>query len=375
MSSDDREPYGAETFAEGNWYHELLEDGLALSYRVRPNARERERRARGSSRTTRRGDARTMANAARRQGLTTRMTATQVEEVLYEGASKFQEVEVVRTVPFGSLLITDGLMQSSEADEYVYHESLVHPALAAHACPKRVFIGGGGEGATLREVLRHPCVEECVMVDIDGDVVNMCRQHTPFYSAGAYDDKRAKLVIGDAKAGLESEADESFDVIIMDLSDPLDGGPCYQLYTTEFYGMAKRKLAKGGILITQSGCASVRDAHHVFSPIHHTLKQVFPKVYGYTMCVPSFTSEWGFNLAVTDESTDLSGENADATLKERNLDMRFYDSISHTRMFALPKPLRTLIDAEKRVMNIENPLFMCSTETHAGIFEEGAGDA
>ena len=113
MSSSDREPYFDETFAEGNWYHELLEDGLALSYRVRPFVRARESCARGSSRTTRRGDARTMANAARRQGLTTRMTATQVEEVLYEGASKFQEVEVVRTVPFGSLLITDGLMQSS----------------------------------------------------------------------------------------------------------------------------------------------------------------------------------------------------------------------------------------------------------------------
>ena len=85
-------------------------------------------------------------------------TYAQVEEVLYQGASEFQEVEVVRTVPFGSLLITYGLMQSSEHDEYVYHESLVHPALAAHPNPKRVFIGGGGEGATLREVLRHPSV-------------------------------------------------------------------------------------------------------------------------------------------------------------------------------------------------------------------------
>lgn len=296
-----------------------------------------------------------------------------MEEVLYEGASKFQEVEVVRTVPFGSLLITDGLMQSSEHDEYVYHESLVHPALAAHANPRRVFIGGGGEGATLREVLRHPSVKECVMVDIDGDVVNMCRQHTPFYSAGAYEDERTKLIIGDAKEGLENEADGSFDVIIMDLSDPLDGGPCYQLYTTEFYATAKRKLAAGGVFVTQSGCASVRDAHHVFSPIHHTLTQVFPKVYGYTMCVPSFTSEWGFNLAVNDASTDMSGERADETLAARGLEMRFYDSISHRRMFALPKPLRTLIAEEKRVMTVENPLFMCDAETHTGIFEE-AGD-
>ena len=290
--------------------------------------------------------------------------------MLYQGASEFQEVEVVRTVPFGSLLITDGLMQSSEHDEYVYHESLVQPALAAHPNPKRVFIGGGGEGATLREVLRHPSVEECVMVDIDGDVVNMCREHTPFYSAGAYDDKRARLVIGDAKEGLMNEPDASFDVIIMDLSDPLDGGPCYQLYTTDFYRVLSEKLAPGGIFITQSGCASVRDAHHVFSPIHHTLRQVFPKVYGYTMCVPSFTSEWGFNLAVKDVEQDLSGEAVDETLKARGLDMRFYDAISHRRMFALPKPLRALIENETRVMTVDSPLFMCDTSTHQGIYED-----
>ena len=101
--------------------------------------------------------------------------------MLYQGTSAFQEVEVVRTVPFGSLLITDGLMQSANRGQYVYHRSLVHPALTAHGNPKRVFIGGGGEGATLREVLRHPSVEECVMVDIDGGVVNMCREHTPLY--------------------------------------------------------------------------------------------------------------------------------------------------------------------------------------------------
>jgi len=131
-----------------------------------------------------------------------------------------------------------------------------------------------------------------------------------------------------------------------------------------------KKLAPGGIFVTQSGCASVRDAHHVFSPIHHTLKQVFPKVYGYTMCVPSFTSEWGFNLAVNDVSIDLSGAGADETLAARGLEMKFYDAVSHTRMFALPKPLRTLIDNETRVMTVENPLFMCSQETHTGIFEE-----
>lgn len=300
-----------------------------------------------------------------------------VEEVLHRGQSEFQTVEVVKTVPFGSLLITDGLMQSSEVDEYVYHQSLVHPALTAHPNPKKVLIAGGGEGATLREVLKHPCVEECMMVDIDGIVVDMCREHTPFYSAGAYDDKRTNLIIGDAKAGLEALADGSLDVIICDLSDPLDGGPCYQLYTTSFYAMCREKLAPGGILVTQSGCASVRDCHLVFTPIHNTLKQVFPRVWGYTTCVPSFTSEWGFNICAKDkDATDLYvGIVADGTLEkrlaERKLtELSYYDQITHTRMFSMNRTLREQCRDEKRVMTVENPLFMCGTDTHNTVFED-----
>eukprot|EP00227_Mantoniella_beaufortii_P008022 CAMPEP_0197580134 /NCGR_PEP_ID=MMETSP1326-20131121/3991_1 /TAXON_ID=1155430 /ORGANISM="Genus nov. species nov., Strain RCC2288" /LENGTH=339 /DNA_ID=CAMNT_0043143797 /DNA_START=90 /DNA_END=1109 /DNA_ORIENTATION=- len=321
---------GGDVFNNGTWYHEVLEEGLAISYRV--------------------------------------------EKVLHRGTSKFQTVEVVKTKAFGSLLLTDGLMQSAQDDEYVYHQSLVHPAMAAHPCPKKVFIAGGGEGATLREVLKHPSVEEAMMVDIDGEVVEMCKEHTAFYSAGAYDDPRTKLIIGDAYAGLEACADGSIDVIIGDLCDPLEGGPCYQLYTTGFYEMCKAKLAPGGILITQSGCASTRDCHHVFTAIHHTLKQVFPQVWGYTVCVPSFTSEWGFNIA-TKEADAISvadGLHADGgldkRLAERGLgELSYYDAITHTRMFSLNRIVRDKCRDETRVMTVENPLFM--TASHTGVFE------
>ena len=211
----------------------------------------------------------------------------------------------------------------------------------------------------------------------DGEVVDMCREHPPFYHAGAYDDKRTNLIIGDAKAGLENVPDASIDVIVCDLSDPLDGGPCYQLYTTSFYALCKEKLAPGGILVTQSGCASVRDCHHVFTPIHHTLKQVFPKVWGYTSCVPSFTSEWGFNIATKDaDAPDLYvGLVADGSLEkrlaERKLDtLSYYDQITHTRMFSLNRTVREQCRDETRVMTVENPLFMCGADTHATVFED-----
>ena len=177
-TNNNGQKYGKDIFNANDknetWYHELIEDGLALSYRV--------------------------------------------DQVYHRGKSEFQEIEVVQTTPFGRLLVTDGLMQSSECDEVVYHEALVHPAMTLHENPKRVFIAGGGEGATMREVLRHPSVEECVMVDIDGILVEQCREHCPFYNDNAYDDPRAKLVIGDAKKGLEDYPEGSFDVIVMDLS-------------------------------------------------------------------------------------------------------------------------------------------------------------
>lgn len=319
-----------EAFKEGTWYHEAIQDGLTISYKVK--------------------------------------------QVFHAGKSEFQQVEVVETVPFGRCLITDRLMQSSYEDEAIYHESLVQPAMTAHANPKRVYIGGGGEGGTLREVMRHKSVEECVMVDIDGVVVNMCKEHTPAYSAGAYEDKRTKLIIDDAKAQLEKHADGYFDIIILDLSDPLDGGPCYWLYTTEFYTTCLAKLSEDGVLVTQSGCAGSTDCTCCFTAVHNTLKAVFPKVYGYTVHVPSFISEWGFNMAYKGKGPDPTAFGAldvDKEIEKRLSvpeQLKWYDAASHSRMFSLGKFVRTAISKEERVLTAANPIFM--TDSTSGINKE-----
>ena len=173
----------------------------------------------------------------------------------------------------------------------------MHPALLAHPCPKTVYIGGGGEGSTAREVLRHKSVEKCVMVDIDGDVVRFCKEALP-ENAEAFADPRLELVIDDAKAVLETGG--SYDVIIMDLDDTLEGGPCYQLYTTEFYQMIKAKLNPGGVFVTQSGQAGMKRHHLVWAPVHSTLRTVFPAVRAYNQAIYSFMDEWGWNIAFTD---------------------------------------------------------------------------
>lgn len=187
--------------------------------------------------------------------------------------------------------------------------------MLAHGNATKVFIGGGGEGATLREVLKNKTVTECQMVDIDGDVVEMCRKHMPKHSAGAFEDNRTTLIIDDAKVGLERCPDGYFDVIIMDLSDPLECGPCYQLYTDSFYKTCMEKLTPDGVFVTQSGMASIhnyKDA--VFTAIHNTLKQVFPHVIGYSAYVPSFSSEWGFNMAF--KNKDIMPEEKFAKIEE-----------------------------------------------------------
>jgi spermidine synthase len=184
---------------------------------------------------------------------------TAVTQYHESSKSNFQFVEIIDTSLFGKCLVLDGHMQSSQKDEHLYHESLVHIAMLSHECPKRVFIGGGGEGATLREVLRHASVESAVMVDIDQIAVEVSMKHLTTHHRGSFTDARTTLVYDDAKAWLERYTGPAFDVMIFDLSDPLDdgsaAGPATQLYTAKFYEFCKTRLGEGGVFVTQAGPA------------------------------------------------------------------------------------------------------------------------
>ena len=282
----------------------------------------------------------------------------ELKKVLESTRSQWQDVDFIETGPFGKALLLDGLMQSAELDEYVYHECLVHPAMLAHPNPKRVFIGGGGEGSTAREVLRHKSVEECVMVDIDGDVVDFCRTHLES-NKEAFESKRLNLIIDDAKKQLEEWPDK-FDVIIMDLDDPLEGGPCYWLYTQSFYEMCKSKLNEGGILVTQSSAAGVKAHKLVFSPVHKTLSTVFPTVLPYSQAVYSFCDEWGWNMGFTaDNVKPLSVDEVDARIADRiDGELRFLDGISYQGIFSLSKAIRKTLAEETHILSKENPAFL-----------------
>ena len=175
-------------------------------------------------------------------------TMLQVRQVLYAGSTAYQKVEVLESDLFGRSLILDGKTQSTEKDEHIYHEGLVHPAMLRHPDPHSVFIGGGGEGATLREVLAHKSVTNVSMVDLDGEVVELCRKFLPQHHQGSFDDPRVKLLHEDARGYLQN-CEETFDVMVMDLVDPLEAGTAYLLYTEEFYQIVKSKLNPGGIIV------------------------------------------------------------------------------------------------------------------------------
>ena len=176
----------------------------------------------------------------------------------------------------------------------MYHEALVQPAMCAHPRPARVFIGGGGEGATLREVMKHPTVTAGTMCDIDEEVVALCKQHLLTHHKGSFDDARSELVFTDAKAYVETHG--PWDVIILDLADPLECGPAFALYTKEFYRTCLDKLTPNGILVTQAGPCDLTTCKDVFTPVYATLRSVFPHVFPYGIYIPSFGHEWGFVL-------------------------------------------------------------------------------
>jgi len=170
--------------------------------------------------------------------------------VLYDSETAHQRLRVIDNATFGRVLTLDDVVQTTEGDEFIYHEMMAHVPVLAHGAARRVLIIGGGDGGMAREVLRHSVVEHVTMVEIDAGVVEFSKQYLPSLSAGAFDDARLNLVIADGAAFVRESADK-FDVIIADSTDPV--GPGEVLFTDSFYGHVKRRLAEGGIFVTQNG--------------------------------------------------------------------------------------------------------------------------
>jgi len=286
-----------------------------------------------------------------------------VKRVIYQGRSKYQDIAVVELEGAGLALILDGKTQSGEWDEFMYHEALVHPALILHGSPRRVLILGGGEGATLREVLKASTVEEAVMVDIDEEVVRVSREYLKPWHQGAFDDPRSRLVIMDAWDYVERalERGEKYDVIIADLVDPQEAGPATRLYTVEYYEKLRRLLGDEGVFVTQA--TSISHTLQVHAVIRNTVEAAFGRAASYGVYIPSFDSLWGFVIASAGRSLERLRDEAyfreaverlyGGLDKHRFLD---YDSLLH--MLSLPKNYRQAIARIREVATLENQVYM-----------------
>ncbi len=283
-----------------------------------------------------------------------------VKTILHAKQTQYQQMEIMETVCYGRCLVLDGKMQSSERDEFIYHEALVHPAMLTHPSPKRVFVVGGGEGATLREILRHKSVEYVLMVDIDREVVESSKKYLPEWHQGAFDDPRVELKFMDARKYLE-ETEDVYDIIIIDISEPVEEGPAYLLYTREFYNIVMKRLTKEGIISLQAGTTSLTALLN-FSAVYQTLKSVFPVVASYEAWIPSFGLPWGFSLASKQHDPQkLSSQEIDGRIKERITgELRYYDSVVHQGQFLLPKHVRISMEKEERLIEDNQPLFIYS---------------
>lgn len=261
------------------------------------------------------------------------------DRVLYDSETEHQRLRVIENATFGRVLTLDGVVQTTEGDEFIYHEMLAHVPILAHGAVRRVLIVGGGDGGMAREVLRHASVEHVTMVEIDAGVVEFSKTHLPSLSDGAFGDRRLNLVIADGAAFMR-DSDLHFDVIISDSTDPV--GPGEVLFTDTFYGHAKRRLAKGGILVTQNGVPFLQGGE--LAATMRAFRTLFADATCYLATVPSYAGGpmafgWGTDGAA--RVNDLA--TLEARFAEAGLVTRYYTPEVHKAAFALPGYVKSLI--------------------------------
>ena len=256
-----------------------------------------------------------------------------MDEMLHEVRTEHQHLVIFKNARMGRVMALDGVIQTTEADEFIYHEMLTHVPILAHGAAKRVLIIGGGDGGMLREVTKHASVEHITMVEIDGTVVDMCKEFLPNHSNGAYDDPRLNLVIDDGMRFVAT-TEEKFDVIISDSTDPI--GPGEVLFSDNFYQACRRCLNEGGILVTQNGTPFMQ-----LGEVQTTagrMNGLFADWHFYMAAVPTYiggsmTFAWG--------STDAAYRRLPVdTLRARytvsGIQTRYYNADIHAAAFALP---------------------------------------
>ncbi|MEX2648829.1 MAG: polyamine aminopropyltransferase [Alphaproteobacteria bacterium] len=267
-------------------------------------------------------------------------TTYRADKVLHEESSEHQHLVLFENATFGRMLVLDGAIQTTEKDEFIYHEMLAHLPILAHGRVRRVLIIGGGDGGMLEEVLKHRAIERVVMVEIDPSVIAFSKRHLRSICGAAFDDPRAQVVIADG-ARFVAESAERFDLVIVDSTDPI--GPGAVLFTEAFYRGCHRVLNPGGVLVTQNGVPFLQAAELVGSLA--AFRRIFRDSGCYLATIPTYTGgPMAFGWACDDpELRRVPIETLSARFAAAGVATRYYTPDVHVAAFALPRYVADLI--------------------------------
>lgn len=280
-----------------------------------------------------------------------------VEKMILEGKTEYQTYQICEVPRFGKSLFLDYNIQTSILDEYIFHECMSQPAMTLHPDPKKVLVCGGGEGATLREALKHNTVTEAFMVDIDKDLVDMVKEHMPEWHQGAFDDPRTTLLHTDARGWIAERQGAGFDVILSDLPNPHEDGPGQMLFTKEYFELCAGAMSDDGVFAMQAGSASENYPACMASCIK-TLAAMpeFKFVAGYWGMVNTFFQPWGFVLASKSyDPLRLMPGDIDDRFKTRGVKNRYYTPRFHQAVFTLPDYLLDAVANDARILTDAEP--------------------
>lgn len=262
-------------------------------------------------------------------------------EVLFNEVSPFQQVRVFKTHAYGKMLAINNMIMCTERDEYHYHEMITHPIMQMHGNAKNVLVIGGGDGGTIRELFKYD-VEKVTMVEIDDAVIRASKQHLPTV-ASEFNNPKLNLIVGDGIQFIKDAAPNSFDVIIVDGSDPV--GPAKGLFTAEFYGNCRNALKDGGALITQGESPMFHE--ETFMELNKCLKGIFGKEQTHTMLFHATTypsGMWSLQMGVKGHTHPVKNFNADRARQFSSAkELKYYNHELHTAAFSLPTFVRNML--------------------------------
>ena len=263
-----------------------------------------------------------------------------IEKHLFSGESDFQKIDVFQTMDYGKMLVLDGVIMTTERDEFIYHEMITHLPMAVNPNIKKILVIGAGDGGTVNQLIKYDTIEVIDVVEIDRMVVDVCKQFFPM--ASSFEDERVTLHYEDGLRFIRT-VQNAYDLIIVDSTDPF--GPGEGLFTKEFYGNCYKALHADGILVNQHESPFYESDAMAMIKAHKRLSQVFEIAKVYQLHIPTYPSgHWLFGFASKRYGVEPRAE----TWKMLNIQTKYYNTELHKGCFMLPTYVNKMLDIAKK---------------------------